>query len=192
MAVVDIGSNSGRVLVVRLNDLGHLDVVETEGTPLRLVHELSTSASLGEPVVLRTLEALRGFETIARGAGATNIVAVATAAVREASNGVAFVQRLRSETGLDISVISGELEARYGFLGAVYGVPANDGVLVDIGGGSVQITRFRDRILNVVEPPLPALRLSDRPWSAIRRPPPTQTTRRLRTPLHADVQAALW
>ena len=163
LAVVDLGSNSGRVLVVRLNELGHLDVVETEGTPLRLVHELSTSASLGEPVVQRTLEALRGFEAIARGAGATKIIAVATAAVREASNGEAFVQRLRCETGLDVSVISGELEARYGFLGAVYGVPAKDGVLLDIGGGSVQITRFRDRTLKQSwSLPLGALRLSDR------------------------------
>src|SRR3954451_3284990 len=163
LGVVDLGSNSGRVLVVRLNDLGHLDVLETEGTPLRLVHELNTSASLGEPVVQRTLEVLRGFEAIARGAGATKIVAVATAAVREASNGEAFVQRLRDETGLDVSVISGELEARYGFLGAVYSVPATDGVLVDIGGGSVQITRFRDRTLKQSwSLPLGALRLSDR------------------------------
>src|SRR5262245_34250512 len=129
LAVVDLGSNSGRVLVARLNEFGHLDVLETEGTPLRLVHELNTSASLGETVLQRTLEALHGFKAIARAAGAEHVMAVATAAVREASNGEAFVERLRCETGLDISIVSGEREARFGFLGAVYGVPADNGVL---------------------------------------------------------------
>ena len=163
IAVIDIGSNSGRILVVRPNSLGHLDVLETEGTPLRLVHELNTSSFLNESVVQRTLEALRGFEALARGAGAKRIVAVATAAVREASNGEQFVQRLRCETNLDISIIPGDVEARYGFLGAVYGVPATDGVLVDIGGGSVQLARFRNRQLEQSwSMPLGALRLSDR------------------------------
>lgn len=163
LAVIDIGSNSGRVLVVRLNALGHLDVLETEGTPLRLVHELNASSSLGESVVQRTVDALRGFQAIARGAGAEQTITVATAAVREASNGEAFVERLKCETGLDISIISGDVEARYGFLGAVYGVPADNGVLVDIGGGSVQLASFRDRALvRSWSLPLGALRLSDR------------------------------
>src|SRR4026208_1299183 len=97
LAVIDVGSNSGRVLVVRVNEIGHLDVLETEGTPLRLVHELSLSTSLGEPVVQRTVEAWRGFQAIARGVGARKIIVVATSAVREASNGQAFVERLRCE-----------------------------------------------------------------------------------------------
>jgi len=163
LAVIDIGSNSGRVLVVRLNALGHLDVLETEGTPLRLVHELSSSSYLNEAVVQRTLEALRGFMAIARGAGAERIMTVATAAVREASNGEQFVQRLRCETNLDISIIPGDVEARYGFMGAVYGVPATDGVLVDIGGGSVQLASFHNRASERSwSLPLGALRLSDR------------------------------
>jgi exopolyphosphatase/guanosine-5'-triphosphate,3'-diphosphate pyrophosphatase len=163
LAVIDVGSNSGRVLVVRVNEIGHLDVLETEGTPLRLVHELSLSTSLGEPVVQRTVEALRGFQAIARGVGARKVIVVATSAVREASNGQAFVERLRCETGLDVEIIAGDVEARYGFLGAVYGVPADNGVLVDIGGGSVQLVRFRNRTMERSwSLPLGALRLSDR------------------------------
>jgi exopolyphosphatase/guanosine-5'-triphosphate,3'-diphosphate pyrophosphatase len=178
LAVIDVGSNSGRILVVRLNELGHLDVLETEGTPLRLVHELSISTTLGEPVVQRTVEALRGFQAIARGVGASKIIVVATAAVREASNGEAFVQRLRSETGLDVQIIAGDLEARYGFLGAVYGVPADDGVLVDIGGGSVQLAQFRNRTMEQSwSLPLGALRLSDRFLTS--DPPSASELRRL-------------
>src|SRR5262245_39907985 len=87
LAVIDLGPNSRRVLVARLVEVGHLDVLETEGTPLRLVHELATSASLGDEAIERTVEALEGFKAIARGAGAERAMAVATAAVREAIDG---------------------------------------------------------------------------------------------------------
>ena len=163
VAVIDIGSNSGRILVVRIDEFGHLDVLETEGTPLRLVHDLATSASLSDTVVERTVDALQGFKAIARGAGAERTLVVATAAVREAINGTQFVERLRCETGLDVQIITGDAEARYGFLGGAYGVAADNGVLVDIGGGSVQLARFVDRALvQSWSLPLGALRLSDR------------------------------
>ena len=172
LAVIDIGSNSGRVDVVRVDAFGHLDVLDTLGTPLRLVHELASGGILGEPVIERTVLALRGFQAIARGAGAQRSIVVATAAVREAANGDAFVARLRRETGLDIEIISGEKEARYGFLGAVYGIPIEHGVLIDIGGGSMQVAHFRDRCLQQTwSLPLGALRLSDR---FLLTDPPTQ------------------
>jgi exopolyphosphatase / guanosine-5'-triphosphate,3'-diphosphate pyrophosphatase len=173
VAVIDIGSNSGRILVVRVDEFGHLDVLETEGTPLRLVHDLATSASLSDTVVERTVEALQGFKAIARGAGAERTLVVATAAVREAVNGAQFVERLRCETGLDVQIITGDAEARYGFLGGAYGVAADNGVLVDIGGGSVQLARFVDRALvQSWSLPLGALRLSDR---FLLSDPPTST-----------------
>ena len=167
LAVIDIGSNSGRV-----------DVVNTLGTPLRLVHELVNGRALVEPVIERTCLALQGFQAVARGAGARRTIAVATAAVREAANGDAFVARLRRATGLDIQVISGEMEARFGFLGAVYGIPVQHGLLIDIGGGSMQIVHFRDRCLRQAwSLPLGALRLSDR--FLLTDPPTAAEIRRL-------------
>jgi exopolyphosphatase / guanosine-5'-triphosphate,3'-diphosphate pyrophosphatase len=163
LAVIDIGSNSGRLVVVRVDEVGHLDVLETIGTPLRLVHELAGGSTLGEAVVDRTLTALRGFQAVARGAGARQTRVVATAAAREATNGDDFIRALRRGTGLDIEVISAEAEARYGFLGAVYGLPVDHGMVVDIGGGSMQVAHFRDRcLLASWSLPLGALRLSDR------------------------------
>jgi exopolyphosphatase/guanosine-5'-triphosphate,3'-diphosphate pyrophosphatase len=178
VAVIDIGSNSGRILVARIDEFGHLDVLETEGTPLRLVHELASSASLGDAVVERTVEALQGFNAIARGAGAQRTLAVATAAVREAINGETFVERLRVATGLDIQIISGETEARYGFLGGAYGTPTDDGILVDIGGGSIQLARYVNRcMVGSWSLPLGALRLSDR--FLLSDPPTSAELRRL-------------
>lgn len=189
LAVIDIGSNSGRVVVVRLDRFGHLEVLETAGTPLRLVHELAGGGMLGDAVVERTLAAMRGFQAVARGAGAQRTLAVATAAVRDAGNGEAFVERLRNESGVDIEIISGETEARLGFLGAVYGLRVEHGVLIDIGGGSMQVTHFRDRRLQRSwSLPLGALRLSDR--FLLTDPPTAAEGRRLQDHVRRTLQDA--
>jgi exopolyphosphatase/guanosine-5'-triphosphate,3'-diphosphate pyrophosphatase len=189
LGVVDIGSNSGRIDVVRLDGFGHLDVLETAGTPLRLVHELASGAWLGDAVIERTLTAVRGFQAIARGAGAGCVIAVATAAVREAANGEAFVQRLRDDAGLDVQIISGQEEARLGFLGAVYGLPVEHGVLLDIGGGSMQVAHFRDRCLRQSwSLPLGALRLSDH--FLLTDPPTAAEIRRLQDHVRDALQDA--
>ncbi len=163
LAVVDIGSNSGRVIVVRLDPRGHLEILSDARTSLRLIRDIGASGRLGAQAEERTLTALQDFIAVAAGAGARRIVAVATAAVREASNGEAFVARLADRTGLDIRVIDGDEEARHAFTGAVHGLPVDSGLLVDVGGGSLEISRFVER--RPVEEwtlPLGALRLTDR------------------------------
>lgn len=189
LGVVDLGSNSGRIVVVRLDRFGHLDVLETAGTPLRLVHELASGGCLGDAVIERTLSAVRGFQAIARGAGAVRTLAVATAAVREAANGEVFVQRLRREAGLDVRIISGEEEARLGFLGAIYGLNVQHGMLIDIGGGSMQLTHFRERCpRDSWSLPLGALRLSDR--FLLTDPPTAAEIRRLQEHVRGTLQQA--
>ena len=163
LAVVDIGSNSGRVIVVRLGQGGHLEILSDARTTLRLIRDIGASGKLGAQAEERTLAALHDFMAVAAGAGATRTIVVATAAVREASNGDAFVARLAAATGLDIRVIDGDEEARYAFHGAVHGLPVNSGLLVDVGGGSLEVSRFRDRrALRGWTLPLGALRLTDR------------------------------
>jgi exopolyphosphatase / guanosine-5'-triphosphate,3'-diphosphate pyrophosphatase len=163
LAVVDIGSNSGRVIVVRLGAGGHLEILSDARTSLRLIRDIGASGRLGAVAEERTLTALQDFQAVAAGAGADRIIAVATAAVREAANCDAFVARLSAETGLEIRVIDGDEEARYAFLGAVHGLPVDSGLLVDVGGGSLEISRFRNRrALRGWTLPLGALRLTDR------------------------------
>ncbi len=162
IAVVDIGSNSGRVVVLRVSDDGHLQIVADERAPLRLSRDLGTNGRLGDEAADRTVLALRDFVAVARGAGAVRTVAVATAAVREAGDRRAFVDAIRDRTGLDVEVIDGEREAAYAFLGAVHGLAVEDGLLFDIGGGSLEVTRFAHRELDRAWTlPLGALRLSD-------------------------------
>jgi len=163
IAVIDIGSNSGRVVVFERDGTSQLRLLTGSRAALRLVHDVDTAARLTDATMARTMEALRDFDAIARRAGAKRIVTVATAAMRDAGNGAQFAERVRRELGLRIDIIDGPAEARYGFAGAVRGLAVSNGLLFDIGGGSMQITRFaRRRLADAVSLPLGALRLSDR------------------------------
>jgi exopolyphosphatase/guanosine-5'-triphosphate,3'-diphosphate pyrophosphatase len=179
VAVIDIGSNTGRVVVYRYQVGGHLQLMAGSRASLRLVRDLDETGRLGDEAVQRAWECLEDFRAIARGAGATRILAVATAAVRDAENGPAFIERIRKQLGFEVRILSGEEEARFGFLGAVGGLAVEHGVLFDLGGGSVQVSRFRQRrLMSSISLPLGALRLSD---AFLKSDPPTaKEMRRLR------------
>jgi exopolyphosphatase/guanosine-5'-triphosphate,3'-diphosphate pyrophosphatase len=172
VAVIDIGSNSGRVVVYAIEPGGALRILASSRASLRLVRELDEANTLSRGSVERAMDALRDFRAIALGGSARRVVAVATAAVRDAANGLRFIERVRRELGISVRILSGEEEARYGFLGAVRGLPAEDGFLFDLGGGSLQLSRFRKRRLGESDSfPLGALRLSD---AFLRTDPPTR------------------
>ena len=179
VAIIDIGSNSSRVVVFKRDTARHLRTLAASRASLRLVHDVDERGALSDMTMARTMEALRDFQAIARGADAARIVAVATAAMRDASNGPLFAARVRRELGIDIEIIAGQAEARYGFAGALRGLAASSGLLFDLGGGSMQVTRFaRRRRENDHSFPLGALRLSEQ---FLRSDPPThKQLRRLR------------
>src|SRR5881396_1672104 len=87
VAVIDIGSNSGRVMVFERDSSSHLRLLAGSRAALRLVHDVDERGELGDATMARATEALRDFQAIATGAGAERIVAVATAAMRDAVNG---------------------------------------------------------------------------------------------------------
>jgi exopolyphosphatase / guanosine-5'-triphosphate,3'-diphosphate pyrophosphatase len=161
VAVVDIGSNSARIVVFDRDPAGQFRIRAGTRAALRLVRDVDSRHELSEETMARVMEALRDFRAIALGAGAKRILAVATAAMRDAENGRQLIQRIRRELGIKVEVIDGDREARYGFLGAVRGLPVGSGLLFDLGGGSMQITRFANRRLGRDwSLPLGALRLS--------------------------------
>jgi exopolyphosphatase/guanosine-5'-triphosphate,3'-diphosphate pyrophosphatase len=161
-AVLDVGSNSARMIVFRLREDEHLDVIEDARAPLRLARQLESGDELGAAAIARTVEALLDFRAIADGAGASRIVAIATSAVRDAADGDELV-RAAHRAGIPLQVIEGDLEARLGFLGAVHDLPVHHGLTMDVGGGSVEVSRFSSRRLERSwSLPLGSLRVSDR------------------------------
>src|ERR1700681_34241 len=138
LGVIDIGSNSGRVMVARVVGAAHLDVLGDARSPLRLVRDVASGGRLSAETIDRTLRIVRGFVAVATSVGAERTVAVATAAVREASNGEELIERVRVELGIPVDIADGAEEARYGFYGAVHGLPVEHGIVLDVGGGSLQ------------------------------------------------------
>ena len=178
VAVIDIGSNSGRVMVFARDASRHLRLLAGSRAPLRLVHDVDARGHLSEETMARTMEALRDFRAIATSTGATRIVAVATAAMRDAKNGALFAQRVKRELGIRIDIIKGPAEARLGFAGAVRGLEVSNGALFDLGGGSLQIARFaRRRLVEAVSLPFGALRVSEKFLTS--DPPTGKQVRRL-------------
>ena len=172
LGVIDIGSNSGRVMVARVLGAAHLDVLGDARSPLRLVRDVTNDGRLSAETIERTLRIVRGFVAVATSAGAERTVAVATAAVREASNGDEFIERVRAELHIPVDIADGAEEARYGFYGAVHGLPIEHGIVLDVGGGSLQLVHFRGRrLLRSWSLPLGALRLNDR---FLRTDPPSR------------------
>lgn len=169
--MIDIGSNSGRAVVIQPRPGGHLEVVEELRLPLRLAAALDDEGRLSDDACDRLASALEDFLAISRAAGSEQVVAVGTSALRDATNGPELLERLRDRFGLEIRIIDGELEGQYGFLGAVHGLPVAHGTVIDIGGGSVEFARFRDRrIEGLWSFPLGTLRAGGR---FLRDDPPT-------------------
>ena len=128
---------------------GRIEVVETARQPVRLGRDVFSQGRLSREIIEGAVEALQEFSGIARGHEAEQTAAVATSAVREAANGRELTDRVREETGIDIDVISGIEEARLVHLAVSRKVDMERGeaLLVDIGGGSVEVVLTSDGLL---------------------------------------------
>ncbi len=145
VAVVDIGTNSTRLLLADV-DGGSVAPLDRRSTVTRLGEGLEQTGALGDEPMARVLRALDSYRDAIESASART--GVLTSAARDASNGGAFLQRVRDEYGIDADTISGDEEARLTFLGATIGRDVSAPVLVaDIGGGSTELViGTRDRV----------------------------------------------
>jgi exopolyphosphatase/guanosine-5'-triphosphate,3'-diphosphate pyrophosphatase len=141
VGVIDIGSNSVR-LVVFDGAARSPAYFFNEKVMCALGAGLAESGKLNREGRIRALSALRRFCTIAKGIGLPDLTAVATAAVREASDGPSFVTQVFKETGLQIHVVDGPEEARLSAQGVLLGWPGSYGLVCDIGGASMELAEI--------------------------------------------------
>lgn len=140
-AVIDVGSNSVRLVIYRLEGRA-IWTVFNEKALAGLGRDLPATGRLSPEGVETAMVALRRFRAALSGWNRADIFAVATAAVREASDGPAFLARVETETGLRLRVVSGAEEARYAALGVVAGQPDAAGVVGDLGGSSLELVHL--------------------------------------------------
>lgn len=141
VAVVDIGSNSIRLVIYETCDRAPISIFN-EKILCGLGRGLDASGRLNEEGIDQALAALPRFMRIARDMGVVRIDMLATAAARDAENGPKFIQRASELCGQDIQVLSGEEEARLSGLGVLSGTPDADGLMGDLGGGSVELVEL--------------------------------------------------
>ncbi len=164
-AAIDIGTNSMHLVVARTDADGGFDILTTEKEMVRLGAGSGEMKELADDAIERGIRALDRMKQVAGSFGAVELVAVATSAVREASNRYLFLERARNEVGVEVDVISGFEEARLIHLGVLQALPVFDEriLLVDIGGGSTEfLIGEGDDVLEARSMKLGAIRLTQR------------------------------
>jgi exopolyphosphatase/guanosine-5'-triphosphate,3'-diphosphate pyrophosphatase len=143
IAAIDIGTNSIHMIVVQIRADLSFEVIDREKEMVRLGAGGLDGRALTPEAVHAALQVLSKFRRLAESHAVEEVIAVATSATREAENGGEFLQAIADQTGIRPRVISGTEEARHIHAAAVYGVgvPGDVAVVVDIGGGSVEVTR---------------------------------------------------
>ena len=144
IAAIDIGTNSVHMIVVHIRPDLSFEVIDREKEMVRLGAGGLDGRALTEEGMTAALQALSKFRRLAESHQVDEILAAATSATREATNGTEFLAAVARETGITARVISGTEEARLIHLAAVYGVGVTrSAVVIDVGGGSVEITLGR-------------------------------------------------
>jgi exopolyphosphatase/guanosine-5'-triphosphate,3'-diphosphate pyrophosphatase len=189
IALLDLGSNASRFLLARVVPGVGFEVVRKERVQTRLGE--GPAGRLRPAAIDATLDAVRRFlERLGHGEEAPRVVAVATAAVREAVNREALLTPLREREGVAVRVLSGLEEARLGAEAALRSFPLHDGIVADLGGGSLQVTQIcAGRIARAASLPLGAIRLTQRLLPT--DPPTARETAALREEVRRRLQAAL-
>lgn len=141
VAFIDIGTNSIRMLVVRLNPNHSSSILTRQKQQVRLGDGEFDEDRITAEAIERSVLVCKKFTDLARTFAVEEFIAVATSAAREATNQNELLQRLRHEAMLDVRVISGREEARLIYLGVVSGMHLKKrrGLFIDIGGGSTEI-----------------------------------------------------
>jgi exopolyphosphatase/guanosine-5'-triphosphate,3'-diphosphate pyrophosphatase len=161
LSIIDIGSNSIR-LVIYEGIARSPTVLFNEKMLAGLGRGIVTTGKLDPDAVTRAVEEFRRFRALSEQAGATQLYAIATAAAREAQNGMDFIHRAEEILGTKIQVLSGRQEAYYSALGVISGFHPADGIAGDLGGGSLELVDIRgDTIGDGITLPLGGLRLQD-------------------------------
>lgn len=161
VAAIDIGSNSIRQIVADVSPEGAIQVVDEMKAAPRLATGLAQTGELSVTSMHAALAAIDRMATLAKQLGASRIDAVATSAVREASNAGAFLADIARATGLKVRVLDGEEEARLSFRSAVahFDLGVGRTVVMDIGGGSLELALSAEGVIE---------RLGSLPFGAIR------------------------
>ncbi len=164
LAAIDVGSNSIRLLVAEYGPHSGLTVIDEVKEQPRLAAGVAQTGRLDPAAMERAIGTLRLMHEVCERRGVARIAAVATAAVREATNGEEFIRRVKAEIGLDLRIIDAETEAALSYRSVAHHFPLEGGrtVVADIGGGSLELIGAVDGLIeHSLSLPFGAVRLTE-------------------------------
>lgn len=145
IAIIDLGSNSIRLIIIKVYHDGSYKLIDQAKEMARLSEGMGEEKTLKPAAVKRALEALNIFKKLIDAHKVDQIIPVTTAAVRYAENQSWFLDKIRTETNLHFDVISGEEEAYYGYLGIINTIHVENALIMDIGGASTELVWVENR-----------------------------------------------
>lgn len=145
IAIIDIGSNSARLVITHIYKNGAYNMVYNQKEALRLSQKLDKEGCLTKEAFSTTLDTIKAFSYMCKIYNADKTIAVATAAIRSAPNGKELTTFIEQETGIVLHTISGNTEAYVSYLGVINTLPVKDGIIFDLGGGSTELILFKNR-----------------------------------------------
>jgi len=145
IAIIDLGSNSARLIIVEIYKNRAYNLIYHQKETIRLSQDADKNSQLQPEAMARAMTLLQNFAHICQLQHADKTIAVGTAAIRNAHNGAEFARAVKEKTGITIKIISGETEAKLGYIGAINTLNVTDAVLFDLGGGSTELTLIKNR-----------------------------------------------
>ena len=162
IGIIDLGSNTTRMVIYEYERDHYFRLEDEIREVVRLREGMGRTNVLRAAAIQRAINAMRMFKELGDDLGVSDVIVVATSAVRDAVNRESFLARVKAETGWTLRLLSGEEEGRYGALGAVNATCLRDGFVIDLGGGSAQIVEVREGLPGrAASLPLGALRLAE-------------------------------
>lgn len=162
IGIVDLGSNSARLVIVDLFADGYFAVVDELKESVRLGHDMDRDGFLKPQRIAETIATLKTFRRFCDAYKVSRVIAVGTAAVRRAKNQRSFLDEIQATCGMKIDVLSPEEEATLVYRGVINSMDIPRGLILEIGGGSTKIVHYNRRnILNYEVLPVGAVTLTD-------------------------------
>ncbi|MCD5414274.1 MAG: Ppx/GppA family phosphatase [Clostridiales bacterium] len=162
VVIIDLGSNTARLVLLQIYSNGSYRLLDEFKKNVRIIENINCNKKINAEAIKRTLNAVKIFRNYCNSCNVDEVICVTTAGIRNASNGKEIIDLIHNETGLKFRTLSGKEEAFYGYLGVVNTLKLDHSLIVDIGGGSTEITLCeRKKMVNSISIPYGAVNLTN-------------------------------
>lgn len=147
IAIIDLGSNTARLVIVSIMPGGFFKVIDELKEPIRLAEGMEIDGFLKPLRMVQTIRTLKTFKTLYESHNVDKVFAYGTAAVRRAKNQDAFVEEIENQVGIQVQVLTQQEEASLVYTGVINSMEIPKGLIIDIGGGSTKLIYYHRRTM---------------------------------------------